>query len=69
MEGDRAMTTPFVCANILCRAPLGVDHVTLVTTMHVRRFCTVECITEGQRVQREVDAQWALASEAERERS
>jgi hypothetical protein len=37
--------TTFVCANIRCGAELGVDHVTLVT---VRRFCSVECITEGQ---------------------
>lgn len=37
------------CANSRCRAPLPVDHVTLVTTRHVRRFCTVECIAEGQR--------------------
>ena len=36
------------CANLRCRSPLDVDHVTLITTAHVRRFCSVECITEGQ---------------------
>ena len=36
------------CANRMCRSSLKVDHVTLVTTGHVRRFCGVECITEGQ---------------------
>jgi hypothetical protein len=36
------------CANPRCGRALGVDHVTMVTTTHVRRFCTVECITEGQ---------------------
>ena len=40
--------TVFTCANSRCRAALGVDHVTLVTTVHVRRFCSVECIAEGQ---------------------
>jgi hypothetical protein len=37
----------FRCANERCGKPLHADHVTLVTTAHVRRFCTVECITEG----------------------
>lgn len=32
------------CTNPSCREPLGVDHVQLVTTGHVRRFCSVECI-------------------------
>jgi hypothetical protein len=40
----------FQCANPACRAHLGTDHVTLVTTCHVRRFCSVECITEGHRL-------------------
>ena len=38
----------FVCANLLCAAPLDVDHVVLITTVHVRQFCSVECIHEGQ---------------------
>lgn len=37
------------CANAACAQLLDVDHVTLVTTCHVRRFCCVECIAEGQR--------------------
>jgi len=41
---------PFRCANLACRVDLGADHVTLVTTCHVRRFCSVECITEGHRL-------------------
>jgi len=32
------------CTNPSCREPLGTDHVLLVTTAHVRRFCSVECI-------------------------
>ncbi|WP_141581275.1 hypothetical protein [Actinomadura sp. WMMA1423] len=38
----------FACANLQCRKPLDRDHVTLVTTAHMRRFCSVLCITEGQ---------------------
>ena len=37
----------FYCANERCRTRLGVDHVTLATTNHVRRFCSVDCISEG----------------------
>lgn len=37
-----------VCENKRCGRKLSVDHVTLVTTAHVRRFCCVECIHEGQ---------------------
>ncbi len=37
----------FTCANSRCRAPLGVDHVVMITTAHMRRFCCVECIAEG----------------------
>jgi len=36
------------CANLRCRSQLSVDHVTLLTTVHMRRFCSVECIVEGQ---------------------
>ena len=32
------------CTNPSCREPLGADHVLLVTTAHVRRFCSVECV-------------------------
>ena len=39
----------FRCDNPGCRVHLGVDHVTLITTCHVRRFCSVECITDGHR--------------------
>lgn len=39
----------FTCANLRCKRTLGRDHVTLVTTAHMRRFCSVLCITEGQR--------------------
>jgi hypothetical protein len=38
----------FRCANERCQRPLGIDHVTMITTAHLRRFCTVECIAEGQ---------------------
>jgi hypothetical protein len=37
------------CTNPKCQLPIGVDHVTLVTTCHVRRFCSVECIAESQK--------------------
>lgn len=37
----------FRCANPNCGAELGVDHVTLITTAHIRRFCCVECIAAG----------------------
>lgn len=35
------------CANLRCRRPLQVDHVTLTTTTHIRRFCQVECVIDG----------------------
>jgi hypothetical protein len=38
------------CANPGCRRELAVDHVTLVTTCHVRRFCSVDCISEGHKL-------------------
>jgi hypothetical protein len=37
------------CANLNCRQPLGHDHVVLLTTAHLRRFCSVECIAAGQK--------------------
>lgn len=42
-----------VCANTRCRRPLGVDHVTMTTTVHLRRFCSVECIIDGFEAHRE----------------
>jgi hypothetical protein len=42
------------CANLECQAVLGIDHVTLTTTRHIRRFCTVDCIGEGQQAWRNV---------------
>lgn len=38
----------FNCANLACTEQLRADHVTLTTTTQLRRFCSVECITEGQ---------------------
>jgi len=38
----------FNCANLNCRRELGQDPVILITTAHMRRFCSVECITDGQ---------------------
>lgn len=38
----------FNCANLMCREPLRIDHVTLTTTTHLRRFCSVDCISEGR---------------------
>jgi hypothetical protein len=35
------------CENPFCNDPLRADHVTLVTTGHVRRFCTVECLIDS----------------------
>lgn len=37
----------FRCANLRCTTPLTGDHVTVTTTAHVRRFCSIECIHEG----------------------
>jgi hypothetical protein len=46
---QRLWEDPFRCANLECCDALGRDHVTLITTAHVRRFCSVECIAAGQR--------------------
>lgn len=35
------------CADLSCQRELQRDHVTLLTTTQLRRFCTVECITHG----------------------
>jgi hypothetical protein len=35
------------CANPLCVSSLSTDCVTLTTTFHVRRFCTVQCLIES----------------------
>lgn len=55
------------CANNRCTVPLNVDHVTLVTTGHVRRFCSVECVAEGHEahMQQEFDAIAALNADVE----
>lgn len=55
--------TVFQCANARCRARLNADHVTLVTTGHVRRFCTVECIHEGQQAHHDAIAAEVMAEE------
>ena len=46
---QRLWEDPFRCANIECCEELDRDHVTLVTTAEVRRFCSVDCIAGGQR--------------------
>ena len=38
------------CENPNCYERLYVDHVTLVTTAHVRRFCTVDCLVESWKI-------------------
>ena len=38
------------CENPKCREELSADHVILVTTMHFRRFCSVECLEESHRI-------------------
>jgi hypothetical protein len=58
----------FECENSACGRKLSVDHITVVTTFHVRRFCTMECVVEGFQnhraaLLREVD----LAAQAERD--
>ena len=40
--------TAFTCANAKCQADLGEDYVALITTTHVYRFCSAECIAEGR---------------------
>jgi hypothetical protein len=55
------------CANPDCGAALGVDHVTVTTTTHVRRFCGMWCVARGyilSRLRLEAEIQ-ADASEAE----
>jgi hypothetical protein len=49
---QRLWEDPFRCANIECCEELGRDHVTLITTAQVRRFCSVDCIAAGQRADR-----------------
>lgn len=57
---QRLWEDPFRCANIECCEELGRDHVTLITTAQVRRFCSVECITAGQRADQLAIGQHAL---------
>ena len=49
--------TVYYCANPDCRTELVVDHVTMTTTTHVRRFCSVDCIADGLQAVRELIAQ------------
>ena len=35
------------CENENCKHLLSADHVIVVTTKHVRRFCCLECVVEG----------------------
>jgi len=35
------------CANPDCRLPLTADHVILITTRHLRRFCGLPCVVKG----------------------
>jgi hypothetical protein len=37
----------FTFANMNCRRSLEDDHVTVITTTHMRRFCSVDCVAEG----------------------
>ena len=40
----------YICENPDCEYELGPDHVTLVTTAHVRRFCSLECLVNSWRI-------------------
>jgi hypothetical protein len=44
------------CENPACKYELRADHVTLVTTKHVRRFCSVECLVESHKAHLEAVA-------------
>jgi hypothetical protein len=35
------------CENENCKNLLSADHVSVVTTQHVRRFCSMECVVES----------------------
>jgi hypothetical protein len=35
------------CENPTCKNKLSADHITLVTTAHVRRFCYMDCLIES----------------------
>lgn len=52
-ERNRPFRIPHSCANRKCRAKLGDDPVTVITTRHVRKFCSVECIVEGHVAEQE----------------
>ncbi|HEX6359009.1 hypothetical protein [Actinophytocola sp.] len=56
---QRLWEDPFRCANIECCDELGHDHVTLITTTQVRRFCSVDCIAAGQRADKLATGQHA----------
>lgn len=38
------------CENPKCFERLYADHVTLITTAHVRRFCTVDCLVASWKI-------------------
>ena len=54
------------CANPACRTKLDVDHITLITTAHVRRFCSVECIEPSRLAHEDELLYAAYAERAER---
>jgi hypothetical protein len=58
----------FHCANPGCARLLTADHVILLTTMHMRRFCCVECIAEGKRAADAAIYDKALARDGRRKR-
>jgi hypothetical protein len=58
------------CANIRCDRDLDVDHVTVTTTAHVRRFCSMHCVVEGFQAHQDqlyADAARRTAAEAARD--
>lgn len=62
---------PHVCASAVCRKPLSNDPVTVLTTRHVRKFCSMFCVVDGHeesmRQAVEEGARWA-EEEADDER-
>jgi hypothetical protein len=52
------------CENPRCGCVLEIDHVTLLTTEHVRRFCTVDCVAIGYAEQAYINAMVANARHA-----
>jgi hypothetical protein len=50
------------CDNSRCGRELAADHVTMTTTRHVRHFCSVECITEGNEATMQAAAEYGARS-------